>query len=229
MTPQSNEAEAAVHGARYYTHAGSEADRQVMYQWLKRCMDIAVSLTGLILLSPVFLVIALLIKLEDPRGSVFFSQTRIGKDEKPFRMYKFRSMVANAESLLKDLLEQNEVEGAMFKMKHDPRVTRIGAILRKTSLDELPQLFNVLRGEMSLVGPRPPLEREVAEYTDYDRQRLTVKPGCTGLWQISGRSNLSFAQMVNLDIRYIRERGLFLDLKILIGTVRVLLGSKDAF
>ncbi|HTG71214.1 MAG TPA: sugar transferase [Candidatus Udaeobacter sp.] len=200
-----------------------------LHSVLKRTLDITGSLIGLILLSPLFVIIAILIKLEDPKGSVLFYQTRIGKNEKPFRMYKFRSMVSNAEEKLKDLLAQNEIEGAMFKMKNDPRITKIGKFIRKTSIDELPQLINVLRGDMALVGPRPPLTREVAEYTTYDKLRLTVKPGCTGLWQVSGRNELSFKEMVELDLKYIQNRSIGADLKIIFKTFRVLLGAKDAF
>lgn len=207
----------------------AQARQIALYEGMKRALDVVCSLIGLVLLSPVFVLIGLLIKLEDPKGSVFFYQTRVGKDGKPFRMYKFRSMVSNAEERLKELLEQNEVQGAMFKMKNDPRITRVGRFIRKTSIDELPQLVNVLQGSMSLVGPRPPLPREVAEYTPYDRQRLDVTPGCTGLWQVSGRSSLTFEQMVELDLRYVRERSLGMDMRILLRTVRVLLGSKDAF
>ncbi|WP_081417345.1 sugar transferase [Paenibacillus sp. Soil522] len=200
-----------------------------LHSVIKRTLDITGSLVGLILLSPLFVIIAILIKLEDPKGSVLFYQTRIGKNEKPFRMYKFRSMVSNAEEKLKDLLAKNEIEGAMFKMKNDPRITKIGKFIRKTSIDELPQLINVLRGDMSLVGPRPPLTREVAEYTAYDKLRLTVKPGCTGLWQVSGRNELSFKEMVELDLKYIQNRSIGADLKIIFKTFRVLLGAKDAF
>ncbi|MBD2872142.1 sugar transferase [Paenibacillus arenilitoris] len=196
---------------------------------LKRTIDVTGSLLGLILLSPLFVIIAVLIKVEDSKGSVLFYQTRIGKNEKPFRMYKFRSMVSNAEEKLKELLAQNEIEGAMFKMKNDPRITKVGKFIRKTSIDELPQLINVLRGEMSLVGPRPPLVREVAEYTDYDKLRLTVKPGCTGLWQVSGRNELSFKEMVELDLKYIQNRSVVFDLIIILKTFRVLFGAKDAF
>jgi lipopolysaccharide/colanic/teichoic acid biosynthesis glycosyltransferase len=195
----------------------------------KRLIDIFGSLIGLILLSPLFLLIAILIKLEDRNGPVFFKQVRVGKDEKEFSMLKFRSMVSNAEELLESLLEQNEVSGAMFKMKDDPRVTRIGKFIRKTSIDELPQLINVLKGEMSLVGPRPPLLREVEEYTEYDKQRLLVTPGCTGLWQVSGRSNLGFDEMVELDINYIKTRSIFKDTMLIFKTIKVLLGSKDAY
>lgn len=138
-------------------------------------------------------------------------------------------MVSNAEEKLQELLQYNEVSGAMFKMKDDPRITKIGKFIRKTSIDELPQLFNVLKGDMSLVGPRPPLPREVEEYSDYDKQRLLVTPGCTGLWQVSGRSNIGFKEMVDLDLMYIRKRSLLFDIKIILKTVLVLFGSKDAF
>lgn len=201
----------------------------LFFEVSKRCVDIVASLTGLILLAPLFTVLAILIKLEDPKGAVFFSQTRIGKSEKPFRMYKFRSMVSNAEELLKDILDQNEVSGAMFKMKEDPRITRVGKFIRKTSLDELPQLWNVLRGDMSLVGPRPPLPREVEEYTEYDKLRLTVTPGCTGLWQVSGRNDLSFNQMVELDLHYVAQRGCKMDTKIFFKTIKVILFPNSAY
>ncbi|MFE4704827.1 sugar transferase [Peribacillus simplex] len=199
------------------------------YLRMKRLIDIIGSFIGLILLSPVFLIIAILIKMEDPKGPVFFKQVRVGKDETHFHMYKFRSMVSDAEERLKDLLALNEVSGAMFKMKNDPRITKIGKFIRRTSIDELPQLWNVLKGDMSLVGPRPPLLREVDEYSSYDKQRLLVTPGCTGLWQVSGRSDLGFNEMVELDIRYIKERSIIYDYKIIFKTLRVLLGSKDAY
>lgn len=199
------------------------------YLVMKRAIDIIGSFCGLVVLSILFVIIALLIKLEDPKGKVFFKQLRVGKDGKEFYMYKFRSMASDAEERLKELLALNEVSGAMFKMKDDPRVTKMGKFIRKTSVDELPQLFNVLRGDMSLVGPRPPLPREVEEYSAYDRQRLLVTPGCTGLWQVSGRSNVGFDEMVELDLRYIRERSLSFDIKIILKTVLVLFGSKNAF
>ena len=200
-----------------------------LYVFMKRLVDIFGALFGLIFLSPVFIIVAIIIKLEDPRGSVFFKQIRVGKGEKNFGMYKFRSMVTDAEEKLQDLLQHNEVSGAMFKMKNDPRVTKIGKFIRKTSIDELPQLINVLKGEMSLVGPRPPLLREVKEYTAYDKQRLKVTPGCTGLWQVSGRSDVGFEEMVELDLSYIQNRNLLLDFKIILKTIGVLFGSKDAF
>jgi lipopolysaccharide/colanic/teichoic acid biosynthesis glycosyltransferase len=200
-----------------------------LYLFNKRLIDIVGSLAGLILLSPLFVLIAILIKIEDNNGPVFFKQTRVGKGEKEFKMLKFRSMVSNAEELLETLLEQNEVSGAMFKMKDDPRVTKIGRFIRKTSIDELPQLINVLKGEMSLVGPRPPLLREVEEYTDYEKQRLLVTPGCTGLWQVSGRSNVGFEGMVELDLKYINTRSTLKDIVLILRTVVVILISKDAY
>ncbi|MBP1962951.1 sugar transferase [Paenibacillus aceris] len=217
---------------RYYSSAATRLQERksiTTYSFMKRMLDIILSLAGIIFLIPLFIIVAICIKVEDPGGSVFFKQNRVGKDETLFPMYKFRSMVSNAEALKQQLMSQNEVEGAMFKMKNDPRVTRVGKLLRKTSIDEMPQLWNVLIGDMSLVGPRPALPSEVSEYTSYEKKRLTVTPGCTGLWQVSGRSNLSFEQMVELDLTYIRERSVFYDLKIMTRTVSVLLGSKDAF
>ncbi|MEZ2718733.1 sugar transferase [Niallia circulans] len=199
------------------------------YLVMKRSIDIIGSFCGLVVLSILFIIIGLLIKIEDPKGKVFFKQLRVGKDGREFYMYKFRSMASDAEERLKELLALNEVSGAMFKMKDDPRVTKVGKFIRKTSLDELPQLINVLKGEMSLVGPRPPLPREVEQYSSWDLQRLLVTPGCTGLWQVSGRNSLGFQEMVNLDLHYIRERSMFLDIKIIFKTVFVLFGSKNAY
>lgn len=198
------------------------------YLAVKRCIDFIGALCGIILLSPIFLIVALLIKYEDPKGPVFFKQVRIGKDGREFYMYKFRSMVIDAEAKLKDLLKHNEVSGAMFKMKEDPRVTRIGKIIRKTSIDELPQLLNVLKGEMSLVGPRPPLPREVKEYTAYDKQRLLVTPGCAGLWQVTERNSVGFKEMVELDLEYINKRSVLYDLKIIFKTIQIMIKSNGA-
>lgn len=206
-----------------------QVNANLSYLRMKRSIDIIGSLIGLMILSPIILLIAILIKIEDPKGPIFFKQVRVGKDETEFQMYKFRSMVSDAEERLKDLLALNEVSGAMFKMKEDPRITKIGKFIRKTSIDELPQLWNVLKGDMSLVGPRPPLPREVVEYSSYDRQRLLVIPGCTGLWQVSGRSNLNFDQMVMLDLKYIEDRTFWFDFKIIIKTVIMIIGSKDAY
>ncbi|MCG3790426.1 sugar transferase [Bacillus sp. UTDS19-33BHI26] len=206
-----------------------EVNSNKIYLIVKRCMDFIGALCGIVLLSPVFLIVALLIKYEDPKGSVFFKQERVGKDGTRFNMYKFRSMVIDAEDKLNDLLQLNEASGAMFKMKEDPRVTKIGRFIRKTSIDELPQLINVLKGEMSLVGPRPPLPREVKEYTPYDMQRLMVTPGCTGLWQVSGRNDIGFEEMVYLDIFYIKNRKIMLDIKIIIATFAVFFSSKGEY
>lgn len=199
------------------------------YVITKRIMDIIGASIGIVFLSWVFLIVAILIKLEDPKGPVFFKQIRIGKNGKEFYMFKFRSMVTDAEERLKELLAYNEIDGAMFKMKDDPRITKIGRFIRKTSIDELPQLWNVLKGDMSLVGPRPPLLREVQEYTEYDKQRLLVTPGCTGLWQVGGRNSLSFGEMVELDLLYISKRNIFLDFKIILKTILVLIYSKNAY
>ena len=193
------------------------------YFMLKRFVDIIISLFGLIFLLPLFFLLALLIQLESPKGSPFFGQMRVGKGGRKFRMFKFRSMHLDAEKRLDELLPLNEVEGAMFKLKNDPRVTKLGGFMRKLSLDELPQLLNVLLGDMSLVGPRPPLPREVEMYTEYDKQRFLVKSGCTGLWQVSGRNNLSFAEMVELDLEYIRTISLKQDIKIFFQTFRVII------
>jgi exopolysaccharide biosynthesis polyprenyl glycosylphosphotransferase len=209
--------------------AVTEIRESAGYLAAKRSLDIVLVLIGMILLIPVFVIVSVLIKLEDPKGPIFFAQTRVGKNGKPFKMYKFRSMVTNAEEMLKELLDKNEVSGAMFKMKDDPRITRVGKFIRKTSIDELPQLFNVLKGDMSLVGPRPPLPREVEEYTPYDMQRLLVTPGCTGLWQTSARNSVGFEEMVELDLRYIRERTFFNDIKIIVKTVIIMFYSKNAF
>ncbi|MDR4899889.1 sugar transferase [Bacillus mycoides] len=208
--------------------AAEEVNQKWLYLFMKRLMDIVGALCGLILLSSIFLAVALLIKLEDPKGPIFFKQNRVGKNEKEFGMYKFRSMVTDAEEKLKDLLQHNEVSGAMFKMKEDPRVTKIGKFIRKTSIDELPQLLNVLKGEMSLVGPRPPLPREVKEYTSYDKQRLLVTPGCTGLWQVTDRNSVGFKEMVKLDLEYINKRGIIYDIKIILKTIQVMIKSNGA-
>ncbi|WP_304362981.1 sugar transferase [Bacillus sp. AFS040349] len=207
----------------------SQVNSKVHYLIMKRLSDIFGSLLGIIILSPLFLIIAIWIKMEDPKGPVIFKQVRVGKDEKEFYMYKFRSMVTDAEERLEDLLLLNEVSGAMFKMKKDPRITKVGKYIRKTSMDEFPQLLNVLKGEMSLVGPRPPLPREVKEYSLYDKQRLMVKPGCTGLWQVSGRNDLGFKEMVELDLKYVEERSCINDMKIICKTVKVIFSPNSAF
>lgn len=203
--------------------------RRYGYRFIKRVFDFVASLLGLIILSPLFLLIAIAIKVEDPKGAVFYSQTRLGRGEVPFKMYKFRSMVSNADELLEKLLKDNEIDGAMFKMQDDHRVTKIGRFIRKYSIDELPQLLNVLQGSMSLVGPRPPLPREVEEYSDYDKQRLAVKPGCTGLWQATVRNSVGFDEMVKLDLTYISKRSVAFDVYILFKTVVIMFKPNGAY
>ena len=194
----------------------------------KRLLDL-VGVTLLLVLSlPLFLLAAVLIKLEDG-GPVIFSQVRVGRFGREFKMYKFRSMVQDAEARLENLLGKNQHrEGITFKIKDDPRLTRVGKWLRKFSFDELPQFFNVLRGEMSLVGPRPPLPREVAQYSLADRRRLAAKPGITCFWQISGRSEIDFSGQVKLDVQYLETRSLAVDIKIIAKTVPAVLAGKGA-
>ena len=199
-----------------------------IYLFFKRAMDIIGSLCGIILLSPLLIIVALAIKIEDPRGSIFFSQQRCGKDNKLFPMYKFRSMVSNAEELLEELMEHNEMDGPVFKIKDDPRITRVGKFIRKTSIDELPQLFNILRGDMSIVGPRPAIPHEVAEYSHYHKQRLLVKPGLTCIWQVSGRNSIGFDEWMEMDLEYIEKRDLWMDIKLIFKTVGVLFGDENA-
>lgn len=200
----------------------------VIYLTLKRLMDIIGASLGLIIASPIMLIVAILIKLEDPKGPIFFSQIRNGAYPATFKMYKFRSMYIDAEERLQELMHLNEQSGPAFKIKDDPRITKVGKLIRKTSLDELPQLFNVLKGDMSLVGPRPAIPREVEQYTTYQKQRLFVKPGLTCIWQVSGRNNIEFDQWVELDIEYIKTRSLWLDIKLILLTIPALLGDENA-
>ncbi|WP_285769495.1 sugar transferase [Peribacillus sp. SI8-4] len=196
-------------------------DKKV-YLNVKRSIDVLGAIVGMVIFLPIFILVALLVILENPKGPILFKQVRMGKNGKSFYMYKFRSMVVDAEKRLPDIVQHNEIAGPMFKMKDDPRITKIGKFIRKTSIDELPQFWNVLVGEMSLVGPRPPLPREVEKYTAYDKQRLLVTPGCTGLWQVSGRNALSFQEMVELDLHYIKNRTIGTDMSIILRTVKVM-------
>ncbi|HCW53834.1 MAG TPA: multidrug MFS transporter [Clostridium sp.] len=197
------------------------------YEFIKRTVDVLCSLGALVLLSPVFIIVAIAIKLES-KGPVFFSQERIGYYGRPFKMYKFRSMVANAEELKKKLAAENEMDGPMFKMKEDPRVTKVGKFIRKTSIDELPQIINILKGEMSLVGPRPSLPNEVKEFEEWMLERLKVKPGLTCYWQVSGRNDIDFENWMKLDIKYVKERNTLLDFKLIFKTFFVLFGDEHA-
>lgn len=197
--------------------------------FLKRAFDILFSFFALVLLSPLFLCVAILIKLED-RGPVFLAQMRVGRHGQEFKMYKFRSMIVNAEAKLKELLAQNKhLDGVTFKIENDPRITKVGKWLRKFSLDEFPQFYNVLRGEMSVVGPRPCLPREVDHYSLEQRRRLEVTPGLTCLWQIGGRAEIDFSGQVQLDVRYIESQSFLGDLVILAKTVPAVLMGKGAY
>ncbi len=197
------------------------------YEFCKRGIDILGAGSGLVLLSPVIAVVACAVKFTS-KGPIFFSQKRVGKNGELFDMYKFRSMVVNAEELKEKLAHQNEMSGPMFKMKDDPRVTKVGKFIRKTSLDELPQLWNVLKGDMSLVGPRPSLPKEVVQFEGWMYKRLEVKPGLTCYWQVSGRNNIDFEDWMKLDIKYVEERNLWSDIKLIFKTVLVLFGDKNA-
>lgn len=199
-----------------------------VYHSMKRLFDIVAATCGIVILSPLMIIIAVLIKAED-HGPVFYKQVRVGKNGKTFKMYKFRSMFVNADKMLDRLKDQNDVDGPMFKMKDDPRVTKIGHFIRKHSLDELPQFFNVIKGDMSLVGPRPPLPSEVAEYSEYDKQRLYVTPGCTGLWQATARNNVGFDEMVRLDLKYIQYSSLKYDLWIMWKTVVIIFKPNGSY
>lgn len=199
-----------------------------LHRWTKGAFDHIAAISALIVLSPFFLMMALLIRLTS-KGPAFFKQKRVGRNGKEFTMFKFRTMVVNADKMVAQLSDQNQGAGALFKMKKDPRVTTVGSFLRKYSLDELPQLINVAIGNMSLVGPRPPLMREVAEYGDDMRRRLLVKPGLTGLWQINGRSDLSWDESVRLDIRYVENWSFAFDFMIIWKTIGAVLAKRGAY
>jgi exopolysaccharide biosynthesis polyprenyl glycosylphosphotransferase len=194
----------------------------------KRLIDVVLAGLGLIGSMPIWLAIVIAIKLDSP-GPAIFVQERVGQHGRRFRFYKFRSMYLDAEERLAEVQSRNEMDGPVFKIRNDPRVSRVGRFLRKTSLDELPQLLNVLKGEMSLVGPRPPLPREVEQYRPGDIVRLSVKPGLTCLWQIRGRSNVGFDEWMEFDREYVRHMSLWLDLRILVRTVAVVLACRGAY
>ena len=204
-----------------------QMDNRRLYELVKRVIDIICSLVGLIVLMPILFVVAIIIKIES-KGPIIFAQDRVGKDSKLFKMYKFRSMVSNAEEIKENLESMNERTGPMFKIKNDPRITHIGRIIRKASIDELPQLVNILKGDMSIVGPRPSLPKEVAAFDGWMMQRLTVKPGLTCYWQVGGRNDIEFYEWMKLDIKYVQERKLIVDAKLILKTFYVLLGDKNA-
>lgn len=198
-----------------------------IYSILKRSMDVICSLLGLIFLSPLLLIVAAFIKIES-KGPAIFTQNRVGLDGRVFKLYKLRSMVNKAEELKGRLEKSNEMDGPMFKIRNDPRVTKVGRFIRRTSIDELPQLINVLKGEMSLVGPRPSLQNEVIEFENWMLKRLAVKPGLTCYWQVSGRNDIEFKEWMELDIEYIKERSIWIDIKLILKTVSVLFGDRHA-
>jgi exopolysaccharide biosynthesis polyprenyl glycosylphosphotransferase len=207
----------------------SNVPRNFTYLATKRLLDLVTSAVTLVLLSPLFLVTAILVKLTSPDGAVFYPWKVLGRNGRPFVGYKFRTMVPNADELKKQLLEQNEMQGPVFKMQNDPRVTPLGRFLRKYSLDELPQLYSVLKGDMSLVGPRPPAKDEADQFQFWQRRKLSVTPGITCLWQVNGRSNIkSFEEWARLDLQYISKASLWLDLAILMKTVPVVIFGRGA-
>ncbi len=199
----------------------------VYYQWAKRVMDLTLVVCSLPLLLPVFILCSLLIKIESPKGPVLFTQQRTGKGGRRFKMYKFRTMVPNAEALKVKYAHLNELQWPDFKITHDPRITRVGKFLRKTSLDEVPQMINILKGEMSLVGPRP-TSFSASNYELWHTERLDVLPGLTGLWQIIGRASTEFDERLRLDIAYIDKRCLWLDFQIIVRTVLVVILQRGA-
>lgn len=202
-------------------------DDKPVYSFFKRCFDIFAAVVGILVLFVPLCIIALIIVIDSPGSSPIYVQNRVGKNGKEFKFYKFRSMVAKADEKLDDLLDKNEMQGPVFKIKDDPRVTRFGRFIRKVSIDELPQLWNVLKGDMSMVGPRPPLPREVALYNETHKMRLAIIPGITCFWQIQPKRNsLSFEEWFNWDIKYIKERNFKLDIMILIKTVKAVFGAE---
>jgi len=205
-----------------------ELPNSPVYRVAKRLFDVLFALTGLLLLAPLLPMVVLLIKLDSP-GTILFAQRRVGQGGRLFTCYKFRSMVRGAEAMKADLAELNEATGPAFKIREDPRITKVGAFLRRSSLDEIPQLFNVLRGQMSVVGPRPQIPAEVELYEPWQRRRLEVKPGITCLWQIAGRSHIGFDEWMRLDLEYVRRRGLRLDVWIVLHTLPAVIARKGAY
>ena len=198
-----------------------------IYEFFKRILDVICSVVALIVLSPAFLVTALAVRSDG--GPAFYKQTRVGKNNTHFEMYKFRSMCKNAENLQDDLMKYNEMDGPVFKIKGDPRITKVGKFIRKYSIDELPQLLNIVKGDMSRVGPRPPLVREVEQYNPYQMLRLLLRSGLTCFWQAYGRSDLSFDDWMDMDMKYIKRRNIFLDIKLIVKTVFAVIFKRGAY
>jgi len=207
---------------------GPEPSDHPVYLLIKRLIDLLGALAGLILILPLFPFLVLLIKLDSP-GPLLFRQRRVGKNGRDFDCFKFRSMVVDAEVRKEQLAHMNEATGSAFKIRNDPRITGVGRFIRRSSLDEFPQLFNVLRGDMTIVGPRPQIPSEVAEYTPRQARRLLVKPGLTCLWQVSGRSHVDFEEWMELDLEYVRRRGFWYDLKVLSRTIPAVIDRKGAY
>ena len=203
-------------------------NKSLIYRLIKRTVDIVVSVIGLIICSPILLAAGIAIKMEDPKETIFYSQPRIGLNGSTFSCHKLRSMYANADTVKASLMDRNEMDGPVFKIRNDPRVTKVGRFIRKWSIDELAQLWNVFKGDMSLVGPRPLPVVEEMSCNAYQRQRETVKPGITCYWQVSGRNTMSFAEWIELDLKYIREQGLWTDLKLLFMTIPAVLSARGA-
>ena len=242
-TPHSSKQFLAVELAKRFSPRGRRRERFTYWRkcllwtcvigsarFAKRGLDILVSFIALVVLAPVFVGVAIAIKIEDSKGGVFFVQNRVGRWGREFPFPKFRSMVANAQNLKDTLMSENQHgESITFKMKDDPRITKVGRILRRTSLDELPQLWSVLKGDMTLVGPRPPVMREVQQYTMKDRRRLDVTPGITCIWQVSGRAEIPFEQQVELDASYIQSQSIYLDIVLLLKTIPAVLLGKGSY
>lgn len=205
-----------------------QARRSPVFHACKRLFDVVASAAGLVICSPIFLIVSIAIRVEDGEP-VIFTQERSGLNGKSFRMYKFRTMCKDAEKMHESLLSQNELDGPAFKMKHDPRITKVGKVLRRTSIDELPQLLNILKGDMSVVGPRPLPTYETAKCNAYQKQRLLIKPGLTCTWQCSGRNDIPFDQWIEMDLQYIREESILTDAKILLKTVKSVIGGGGAY
>jgi len=205
-----------------------ESNPSALYFFAKRAIDILLASAALVVLAPLFLLVSLAVVLEDG-GPVIYSQTRIGRNGKPFQFFKFRSMIKDADAIKDQLVQQNEASGPIFKMKNDPRITRVGRILRRSSIDELPQLLNILRGDMSIIGPRPHLPREVALYGERQKRRLSVEPGLVCLREVYGRSNLTFDQWIELDLLYIENRSFLTDLSILMRLIPAVLRGEGAY
>ncbi len=209
-------------------YKGLYAEKRMLYKAVKRLFDIAASCAAMVILSPVFLITAIAILLEDG-GPVFFVQPRAGKDMNPFSMYKFRSMCKDADKKFAQMQKDNEQSGHAFKIKDDPRITKVGKFIRKYSIDELPQLINILKGDMSIVGPRPILTFQMEACNEYEKQRLLVKPGLTCYWQISGRANIAWDEWVELDLKYIEDMGILTDIKMIWKTIPVIFYGDGAY